>query len=466
MDQLSSESSERKKLLELSTKIATTLDEAQVMHLLGHGLSSLLLYDTMAIYVADHEKKVLTPISIEGAQWQEISKEKWAIPFGTGILGSVMTTLQGELVNNAKWDSRSVYPPGLETKEEHIIAIPLRLGNQCWGAFAMNRMSVKEFTEDEFETAQFLASYASLALNNIKLINEIKVTQALRTIELEAAVQNRTEEIATQNEELIAQHEEILAQRDIIENHSRKLEFTVKERTIELGRSYDELKKQFQKLEQFSFIVAHNLRSPVARIMGLANIFNQKDLSDKTNLTILNKTVEAARGLDEIIRDLNQILFVQNNTSVEKVNVQVSEFIDGIKNRFKYEIEEAGIVVKVQAEVVSFPTVLPFFDSILTNLFSNAIKYKAQTQPSIVTILFTEGENEYRLIFEDNGLGFDSEKYADKLFQPFQRFNTHTEGKGLGLYLVKSQVDALGATISLTSKSGVGTKVDIVFPKE
>jgi signal transduction histidine kinase len=99
-------------------------------------------------------------------------------------------------------------------------------------------------------------------------------------------------------------------------------------------------------------------------------------------------------------------------------------------------------------------------------LFSNAIKYKAQTQPSIVTILFTEGENEYRLIFEDNGLGFDSEKYADKLFQPFQRFNTHTEGKGLGLYLVKSQVDALGATISLTSKSGVGTKVDIVFPKE
>ncbi len=104
--------------------------------------------------------------------------------------------------------------------------------------------------------------------------------------------------------------------------------------------------------------------------------------------------------------------------------------------------------------------------AIINNLFSNAIKYKAQTQPSIVTLLFTEGENVYRLIFEDNGLGFDSEKYADKLFQPFQRFNTHTEGKGLGLYLIKSQVDALGASISLTSKSGVGTKVEIVFPKE
>ena len=285
-------------------------------------------------------------------------------------------------------------------------------------------------------------------------------------LKLEAAVQNRTEEIATQNEELIAQHEEILAQRDIIENHNRKLELTVKDKTIELGRSYDELKKQFQRLEQFSFIVAHNLRSPVARIMGLANIFNQKDLSDKTNLTILTKTVEAARGLDEIIRDLNQILYVQNNTHAEKVNIQILGFIDGIKNRFKHEIEESGIIVNVQTEVASFTTILPYFDSILTNLFSNAIKYKAQTQPSIVTLLFTEGENVYRLIFEDNGLGFDSEKYADKLFQPFQRFNTHIEGKGLGLYLIKSQVDALGASISLTSKSGVGTKVEIVFPKE
>jgi PAS domain S-box-containing protein len=182
MDQTSTESTERKKLLEISTKIASTLNETQVMQLLAHGLTSLLLHDTMAIYVANHESKLLVPISIEGAHWKEISTDKWTIPFGSGILGSVMTTQQGELVNDSHLDSRSIYPPTVNINEEHIIAIPLRLGNNCWGAFAVNRMSTHKFTEEEFETAQFLASYASLALNNIKLINEIKDTQALKQV--------------------------------------------------------------------------------------------------------------------------------------------------------------------------------------------------------------------------------------------------------------------------------------------
>jgi PAS domain S-box-containing protein len=182
MDQTSTESTERKKLLEISTKIASTLNETQVMQLLAHGLTSLLRYDTMAIYNANHENQLLVPISIEGANWKEISTDKWTIPFGSGILGSVMTTQQGELVNNSHLDSRSIYPPKVKITEEHIIAIPLRLGNNCWGAFAVNRMSTHKFTEEEFETAQFLASYASLALNNIKLINEIKDTQALKQV--------------------------------------------------------------------------------------------------------------------------------------------------------------------------------------------------------------------------------------------------------------------------------------------
>ncbi len=175
---------ERKKLLELSTQIATTLDVKKVINLLGHGLHSLIQYDMMAIYEANLETQKLVPISIEGAQWNsmEANSEAWSIPFGKGILGDVMKTLKGELVNNAHADLRSIYPINKTIPLEHVIAIPLSLGNQCWGAFAMNRLSNQTFNEDEFETAQFLASYASMALNNIKLIGEIKENQAIKQV--------------------------------------------------------------------------------------------------------------------------------------------------------------------------------------------------------------------------------------------------------------------------------------------
>jgi ligand-binding sensor domain-containing protein/two-component sensor histidine kinase len=286
-----------------------------------------------------------------------------------------------------------------------------------------------------------------------------------KNLELEAAVQDRTEEIATQNEELIVQQEEIVAQRDTIENHNRVLELTVTERTVELARSHDELKKQFHKLRQFSFIVAHNLRSPVARIMGLANIFNRNDLTDPINLTVLDRTVEATMGLDETLSDLNRILYVQNDTHAEKVVVDFNELLAKIKNRFANEIEAAGIIIKVETNVITFTTILPFFESILTNLLENAIKYRAPTPTPQITIEFLELQSDYRLIVSDNGLGFDSEKQVDKLFEPFQRFNTTNSGKGIGLYLVKCHVEALEGTIYLTSKSGVGTKVEIMFPQ-
>ncbi|MCE2996750.1 MAG: HAMP domain-containing histidine kinase, partial [Flammeovirgaceae bacterium] len=285
-----------------------------------------------------------------------------------------------------------------------------------------------------------------------------------KNLELEAAVQDRTEEIATQNEELIAQQEEIVAQRDTIENHNRTLELTVTERTVELARSHDELKKQFHKLRQFSFIVAHNLRSPVARIMGLANIFNRNDLTDPINLTVLDRTVDATKGLDETLSDLNKILYVQNYTHAEKVVVDFIELLDKIKNRFANEIEVAGIIMKVETNVITFTTILPFFESILTNLLENAIKYRAPTPTPQITIEFLKLQTEYRLIVCDNGIGFDSEKQVDKLFEPFQRFNTTTSGKGIGLYLVKCHVEALEGTIYLTSKSGAGTKVEMMFP--
>jgi signal transduction histidine kinase len=68
--------------------------------------------------------------------------------------------------------------------------------------------------------------------------------------------------------------------------------------------------------------------------------------------------------------------------------------------------------------------------------------------------------------FEDNGLGIDLDRYRDRIFGLYQRFHEHPESKGFGLYLIKSQIEALGGTIHIESKVNVGTKFKINFLKE
>ncbi|MBS1509003.1 MAG: response regulator [Bacteroidetes bacterium] len=167
-------SAERQKLLEISTQIASSLDSALVARLLAKGLSGLIDYDTMAIYLANHDRKELCPIIVEGPSWDNPDLTKWCIPFDKGIIGSIIAIGKSERIENAHLDKRALYPEGANIKEEQLIVIPLNMGTICWGALVMNRMSGVFFTEEEFETSRFLASYASLALNNIRLIDQVK----------------------------------------------------------------------------------------------------------------------------------------------------------------------------------------------------------------------------------------------------------------------------------------------------
>lgn len=165
---------ERKTLLQISTGIASTLQEDAVANLLADGLIALIEYDTMAIYMADHAQHKLRPILVKGREWPgKQDNDAWSIPYGQGIIGSIIHSAKGEMINDAHLDARTVYPTKIQIQKEQLIAIPLKMGSQCWGALALNRLADKHFQSDEFETAQFLASYASLALNNIKLLAEV-----------------------------------------------------------------------------------------------------------------------------------------------------------------------------------------------------------------------------------------------------------------------------------------------------
>jgi signal transduction histidine kinase len=307
---------------------------------------------------------------------------------------------------------------------------------------------------------------------NIRIITEQKAT-------LRKMVFEQTEEIMSQNDQLIRNQDEIKLQNDRLETQNKayerlkelilkqnhELETAVQRRTLQLAQSNEELKKHLHQVEQFSFISAHNLRAPVARILGLASIFDISKVHGKENLTILDKIVASAKDLDVIIHDLGAILDTQKNTSEKTETIEFKALLYKILNRYETEVGKEGIHVAINAVAKQIVAVPAYMDSILSNLISNSIKYRAEDRPPIIQITTEEFPSGWRIEVEDNGLGFDSKQFSRKLFEPFQRFHTHKDGKGLGMFLVKTQVIAMQGTIELESEPNKGTRVVITIPK-
>ena len=105
------------------------------------------------------------------------------------------------------------------------------------------------------------------------------------------------------------------------------------------------------------------------------------------------------------------------------------------------------------------------WESILLNLLTNAIKYRSPDKPPVLNISTKKEDGVIRLYFTDNGLGIDLDRYGDRLFGLYQRFHDHADSKGLGLYIVNSQVRAMGASIEVLSEVNKGTTFIITFKK-
>jgi ligand-binding sensor domain-containing protein len=302
-------------------------------------------------------------------------------------------------------------------------------------------------------TGYVFAFFFSIVLGIQLNIRRLKA----KNLELEAAVQDRTEEIATQNEELIAQQEEIVSQRDLVSMHNEHLEAEVVNRTKELVE-YN------QQLEQFAFISAHNLRAPVARILGLAQLLDLANDNYQEKDIIYPKLVSTAKELDGVVKDLNTILELKKHSDAFITEVELPTAVDIIRLNLEKEIAITHATITTDfSQVRSLHTVKPYIDSILYNLISNAIKYRHPGRAPVVHISTDKLENETCISVSDNGLGIDLSLFREKVFTPYKRFHSHVEGKGMGLYLVKTQMVLLGGKIEVESEVGRGTTFKAYF---
>lgn len=233
---------------------------------------------------------------------------------------------------------------------------------------------------------------------------------------------------------------------------------------IERTKMVNDLMVRNNDLEQFAYIISHNLRAPVANIIGASSALNDADVSDEDK-DILNKAINTSvMRLDDVVQDLNHILQVKSSVNETKEMVRFSELVEDIKVSIKNSIDKYNITIQYDfKQFNAFLTIKPYLYSIFYNLISNSIKYCRRDVPCVIQIRSEREKNVLRLIFADNGMGIDLKKRGDEVFGLYKRFHANTEGKGMGLYMVKTQVEILGGKISVTSEEDEGTEFVIAF---
>ncbi|AOZ98159.1 sensor histidine kinase [Flavobacterium commune] len=244
-------------------------------------------------------------------------------------------------------------------------------------------------------------------------------------------------------------------QRDVTEEKNQEKE---KEQLIK------ELTQNNKDLKQFSYITSHNLRAPMSNLTGLLNLIEDIEIEDPELNEIVNGFSKSTHLLNETIEDLTKVMIIKDNTSIEKENISLKEVFENVFSQLSNQIEIIKPYLKLDIENVSvLNSNKAYMESILLNLLTNSLKYRATDRTLKITIIAQQSGNTVELIFKDNGIGIDLNRNKDKIFGLYQRFHDYPDSKGLGLYLVKSQVEAMKGTINIESQVNKGTTFTLTF---
>ena len=217
--------------------------------------------------------------------------------------------------------------------------------------------------------------------------------------------------------------------------------------------------------EHFDNIISHDLRGPVSNILSLTALVNDKDLEEGEREFIMNALATSAERLDEVIVDLNLILSLGKQLNEKKEQVCFSKLVSDIQESIRNTLEKEQANFKIDfSRVDDMFTIKSYMYSIFYNLISNSIKYRRPDVPLDITVESDLVDEKISLTFKDNGLGIDLKKNGNDIFGLYKRFHTdNAEGKGMGLYMVKVQVEKLGGEISVKSTVNQGTEFTIVL---
>lgn len=231
-----------------------------------------------------------------------------------------------------------------------------------------------------------------------------------------------------------------------------------KEKEIELKNILEITSQQNNKLLNFAHIVSHNIRSHTSNLLMVLDLIeNTDDMVEK--LSFIDMFKEATEKLSETIENLNEMITIKKNVNIKKTIINLKTEIEKFTEPFKNKI----VITHTIPDDLTLNVIPAYLDNILQNLLSNALKYKSPERAPQLEISHETKEGFHIILFKDNGLGINIERNKHKLFGMYKTFHGNEDAKGIDLFIVKNQIEAMKGKIEVESKEGLGSTFKLYF---
>ena len=230
-----------------------------------------------------------------------------------------------------------------------------------------------------------------------------------------------------------------------------------KEAEINLNKSYQTVMEQNRRLLNFSYIVSHNLRSHSSNIQAILSLYNTAEVEEE-KLNYIELLSKVGNALNHTLDDLNEVVSIRTHLDLKVEPLKVNDILDKTIELLAIQIKrkEAVIVRDVPDEmVVDFNSA--YLESVLLNFLTNALRFREPERKLEISIKGEHKNGAWILMVKDNGMGIDLERHGDKVFGLYKTFTSNINSRGVGLFITRNQIEAMGGSISVESKVGEGT---------
>ena len=249
-------------------------------------------------------------------------------------------------------------------------------------------------------------------------------------------------------------------------NERKKSEQKIKEQNIRLRALTEDLQRKNDQLEEFTQIVSHNLRSPVGNILTLLT-FLESSSNEKETAEYVHLLKESGLTAQRTLQELHEVLKIKQNKKIARQKLKFENAFHHANRMLSARITELSAQIEgdfSEAPDIVYPNI--YLESIFLNLLSNSLKYNHPDRTPVI-VFKTRLDNDGYVVLEvsDNGLGINLSRYGHQIFKLHKTFHRHPESRGIGLFMIKNQIEALGGEISIRSEENIGTTIIINFNK-
>jgi PAS domain S-box-containing protein len=230
-----------------------------------------------------------------------------------------------------------------------------------------------------------------------------------------------------------------------------------------LVKSNETVSAQNKRLLNFSNIVSHNLKSYSVNLSAILELYTAAE-SESEKEKMLKYLKNISRGFSATIDHLNEIVKSQNQSQLNYLEINLQSYIKMVVEHLRIQISSSNAVVinNVSPEVML--SVNPaYMESILLNLLTNAIKYRHPERTPVIELESFHEDDKTALVIKDNGKGINLEKHGADLFGMYKTFHGNADAQGIGLFITKYQIEAMGGIIKVESEENRGASFTIYF---